>query len=302
MILGGAPSDVVVSREETLARATEAYVRVWRLFGALPWVSRNRRARKAFLASLRWLEGVLGTPSSGRPVTTRSGIRLECDLRDRLQAEVFYLRSYSEREIELLKQLLSPGQVFLDVGAHFGLFTIEIARHLGPRGTVYSFEPSPDVVERLRHNAFVNGVADRIRTFELALDREEGTLELHADPDHPFDISKRSLFGTGPVIARVLARPLDDLVKRGEVSFDAGLDAVKIDVEGAEARVLRGMQETLGRYRPRVVVLEVMKDHLERAGSSIEEVRQVMGSLGYVPLTRPLDDHPYVVNVAFTPG
>ena len=77
---------------------------------------------------------------------------------------------------------------------------------------------------------------------------------------HPDDTTKRSLFNDeGPLVAQVPIRVLDELVGSGDVELPHGIDAVKIDVEGAELRVLTGMRRTLERHRPRVMVIETIE-------------------------------------------
>ena len=105
---------------------------------------------------------------------------------------------------------------------------------------------------------------------ELALGSGDGSTNLRADPDHPEDSTKRSLFiGNGPTVAEVVVRSFDGLVASGAVDLSPGLHAVKIDVEGGEMHVLEGMRRTLERDRPRMIVVETIETHLQRAGSTV---------------------------------
>jgi FkbM family methyltransferase len=184
--------------------------------------------------------------------------------------------------MELLLDALGAGEVFLDVGANTGFFVLPIAELVGDAGRVLAFEPAPDAARGLRSAARRRGVLSRISLYEMALSDEVGSLSLRADPAHPDDTTKRSLFiEDGPVVAEVPVRALDGLVGSGDVQLPRGMDAVKIDVEGAEVRVLRGMRRTLARHRPRVVVIETIERHLNRSGSSIADVDGFMRDLGY---------------------
>jgi FkbM family methyltransferase len=182
----------------------------------------------------------------------------------------------------LLVDALGPGDVFLDVGANTGVFVLPIAEVVGSEGRVLAFEPAADAARLLRSEARARGVLSRISLYEMALGDEAGSLELRADPAHPEDTTKRSLFiEDGPVVAEVPIRVLDELVGSGDVELPKGIDAVKIDVEGAEVRVLTGMRQTLERHRPRMIVIETIEGHLNRAGSSISDVDAFMRNVGY---------------------
>ena len=184
--------------------------------------------------------------------------------------------------MDLLVGTLATGDVFLDVGANTGFFVLPIAELVGSDGHVLAFEPAPDAAHLLRSAARARGVLSWISLYEMALGDEVGSLPLRADPAHPDDTTKRSLFmADGPVVAEVPIRALDGLVGSGDVDLPHGIDAVKIDVEGAEVRVLRGMRRTLERHRPRIVVIETIESHLHRAGSSVADVDTFMRGLGY---------------------
>ena len=186
--------------------------------------------------------------------------------------------------LSVLHRFLSPGDVFLDIGANVGVFAIDIALHLGRRGKVHAFEPAADAARELEKNAHRAGVSDRVDIFRIALGSKTELRTLHADPRDPLDWSKRSLFSAGPVVGEVIVRAFDDLVEAKEIVLPNGLHAVKIDVEGAEAEVLHGMVRTMRELRPRIAVVETMQDHQQRAGSSVENIDAVLSDLGYMPL------------------
>jgi FkbM family methyltransferase len=184
--------------------------------------------------------------------------------------------------MELLSDALGTGDVFLDVGANTGFFVLPIAELVGSQGRVLAFEPAPDAAHLLRSAARARGVLSRITLYQMALSDRAGSLALRADPAHPDDMTKRSLFmDDGPVVVQVPIRTLDGLVGSGDVELPQGLAAVKIDVEGAEVRVLAGMRRTLETHRPRMVVIETIERHLNRAGASVSDVDRSMSDMGY---------------------
>lgn len=277
----------------------QVYVRPLARLGHRRIFSTNRYARYAFLTTLRRLERRLGAPADPEWVTVRSGARFLCCLRDNLESELYYLGSYAEREIAKVARYLEPGDVFLDVGAHVGLFAVEIARQLGDDGRVIAFEPSRDSAVTLRRNAEANGLEGRIEVVELALGDQPGTLPLRVAKQHPSDAGRRSLFADGPTVAHVSVRALDDLVATAEVTLERGLHAVKIDVEGNETAVIRGMRRALVAHRPRVVLLEAVEANLRRAGSSRAELTELMRELRYEPDADA--DVAHQLDIAFVP-
>jgi hypothetical protein len=90
------------------------------------------------------------------------------------------------------------------------------------------------------------------------------------------------LFSAGHVVGEGIVRAFDDLIEAKEIVLPNGLQAVKIDVEGAEAEVLRGIVRTMRELRPRSAVLETMQDHQQRAGSSVENIDAALSDLGFV--------------------
>lgn len=209
------------------------------------------------------------------------------------------LNTEHTRLLDLLRRYLAPGDVFVDVGANVGMFAIDIARHVGPTGKVYAFEPAPDVAQQLRVNIEQCGVAGWVDVQQIALGSRSGLRVLRADPDHPLDSSKRSLFVVGPAVCEVTVRVFDDLVASNDVEVERGVHAVKIDVEGAEADVLQGMEGTLKSCRPRLLVVETIEGHLRRAGSTVDDLHQLFEQLGYRPLHSEPREPPFLQNTVF---
>jgi FkbM family methyltransferase len=173
-----------------------------------------------------------------------------------------------------IADLARPGMVALDVGADIGYYTLQLSRLVGPTGQVVAFEPIPKARERLEHNITTNGRTN-IVVSELALGNQEGTVYL----EDPFKKSRLNLNKTtaGEGDIKVTIRRLDDLA--GEMKLSS-VDLVKIDVEGAEHEVLRGMEQLLKRFHP-VLVIEVHHQFLPQFGSTAEALLAWLAGLGY---------------------
>jgi FkbM family methyltransferase len=207
------------------------------------------------------------------------------------------------RLLALLAGAVTAGDVFVDVGANTGLFAIPLAKVVGSAGRVLAFEPAGDAAQQLRMQARAEGLLSRITIHEMALGSGDGSGVLRADPGHPEDSTKRSLFiSNGPGVADVPVRSFDGLVASRAIDLSNGIHAVKVDVEGAEMHVLSGMRGSLERHRPRMVVVETIESHLRRADSTVSDVRAFMRDLGYAAIDDRGGAKPLELNAVFVPA
>ncbi len=219
--------------------------------------------------------------------TRRLGLRLVLDLRDNLQRTLWLTGTYEPATLAFLRAELRRGDVFADVGAHVGVHALTAAarlRDLGG-GTVLAFEPAPDSVAVLRRAARRNGLD--VTAVPTALGAAAGEGRLGADPRYgDADAGVRSLHAVGGRAAVVPVATFDGWAEGAGLDR---LDVVKIDVEGAELDVLRGMRASLARLRPRVVVLEVKAAVLERAGVDPAALHAFLRGAGYAPTGQVLN-------------
>jgi FkbM family methyltransferase len=136
-----------------------------------------------------------------------------------------------------LRRRLRPGDSFVDVGANIGCVSALASRLVGPRGTVVAIEPSPALIAALQDTLTRNDLTN-VRLVAAAVSDRDHELPLFAGPSHNIGatatVAHRGLREQG----RVRAAPLGSLVTREEL---ATARLIKIDVEGAEDRVLAGM-------------------------------------------------------------
>ena len=172
------------------------------------------------------------------------------------------------------KEALGDGMTVLDVGASFGLYSLAAARAVGPSGSVFAFEPAEATASALRLHLSWNGLADRVDVIEAAVADHDGR-ETFWEQETSFLASLLELapreeehrFPARVKRRRVRAVALDDFCE----ARDLDPEVLKVDVEGGEARVLRGARRLLRRRRA-VLFLEVHYGLLERAGGSTDEV------------------------------
>lgn len=219
------------------------------------------------------------------------GVRLRLDLRESLQRD-FYFGLYDQPELRLVADRLAGD--FVDVGAHIGMYSIRAARALRCRGRVLAFEPNPFAREQLEGNVELNE-CDNVIVVAAAVGASPGHARLHvpASPDPSFSSLDGGRFEEGQPID-VEVTTVDAAVAEHELrpSF------VKVDVEGAEVDVVRGMSETVAKFRPTLLV--------EVSDETAPEVQQLLG--GYQPfrlvrgrLVAGLDGCTGLFNAFFSP-
>ncbi len=204
----------------------------------------------------------------------RGGLRWRLNPADYVQKDLFWLGRKDYYDVYHLQRRLRPGCVFLDIGANFGFYSVVLAAGLRKQCTVHAFEPNPPLLERLRHHVAVNGLQDVVHLHGVALAEHAGTAGL---------ATKAGNTGGTHVVAPGAGATAVDLITLdafGEQQRLPRLDAIKLDVEGFEERVLRGGRQTLRRWRP-LLLLELEPPRLRDKQSSVERVVGLLDELGY---------------------
>jgi FkbM family methyltransferase len=203
----------------------------------------------------------------------RQGLRLELDLRDNLQAVLYYAGRYEPAVRRFLLSELRQGDVVLDVGANIGLHALTAAKRLRELGggRVIAFEPATDCLAKLQAAAERNNLHVEVVPTALGERRYDAALRADSRYDEA-DAGVRSLYGDGAVVQKVPVIRLDDWVREHALSR---LDVVKIDIEGAEVSALSGAARTLKRLRPRALLVE------DKRIESSARLHAVLDELGY---------------------
>jgi FkbM family methyltransferase len=198
------------------------------------------------------------------------GLRIECR-----GGKISYGLGTSEPETqETLARIVKRGDVFYDIGANVGFFTLIGARLVGGEGIVYAFEPVPAHAETLRRNVELNALKNVV-VLEKAAGSSSGPGQLTLEDD-PTGAHLASEDASGDVVVEVVA--IDDLVESRMIPPPK---VVKLDVEGAELAVIDGMRRTIERSRP-IIVCELhgtdseFNDFMSRLGYSVELIEEAV--------------------------
>lgn len=183
----------------------------------------------------------------------------------------------SPRYEEWIWKYLRPkyGDVFIDVGAHIGKYTLIIASIVGKNGKVIAIEPVPYNFEALLHGIRLNRLTNVI-ALNIALWSKECLLPLYIGQYYRKN-SPAGLLGLGGSSIKrkvgkkikVVAKTLDNVVK--ELNLNC-VNWIKIDVEGSEREVLEGAKGTIRKYKPRIIA---------ECTINVGETVEFMKSLGY---------------------
>ncbi len=184
--------------------------------------------------------------------------------------------------IDWLNQALQPGDVFLDIGANIGVYTLYAAQRVGPSGHVYAVEPHLPNAVALMENLVVNALGERVSLLTCALAEAprparfdygqwrtgSSRSQLAGSADHP----GLPATSTSRLSELKLAQTADSLVAAGAIRSP---QVVKIDVDGTELEILRGMRAMLtGKDRPRTLQVECMPDNAHA-------IEALLGECGY---------------------
>jgi FkbM family methyltransferase len=183
-------------------------------------------------------------------------------------------------EEQLLAALPLRGATVYDVGAYVGMFTLFFARAVGPSGRVVSFEPHPGSRAELLANVALNELPN-VMILPWALSDRTGSAALACTSSY----AARSHLVWNPQDGSgipVAVERLDELSEREALPPP---DWIKIDVEGEEVRVVRGMRRTLARHRPALLV----EIHARAAPLLVEELESLGYGVWHVEQRRPVD-------------
>lgn len=222
-------------------------------------------------------------------LTVRYGAgTLRFDTRSEIAKDWFFPRYGSGRRLHeprvcgVLEALLEPGDVFFDVGANVGFFTVLGARHCAPGGTVHAFELDPRLTGEIVRSVCLNRGLAHVRTICCACADGNGDLVAYAPTQRGNPSTNRSVplasqrehgaEATGTAVTLTLDHYCD---RSGVLP-----DLVKMDIEGGEVEALRGMRRILSEARPRLV-LELHPEAVRERGGDPADLTKAVQGAGY---------------------
>ncbi len=220
-------------------------------------------------------------PMPPLPVRRRIGpVQFEYDLAGYRGTAPMYFGSYSLLVVDAIRRHLRRGDVFLDVGANIGYLSAVAAGIVGPEGQIHAFEPVPAYFEKLRRLAALNPEYS-IELNSCAAGEAPGACEIHITREP----GQSTLVPSYKSHAEIVSTMSVPVVRLDSYIAERGVERValvKIDAEGFELPILRGLQgyfETQ-RHRP-AVICEIAPRAYALLGRGMGELLAFMAGYGY---------------------
>ncbi|MEQ8971682.1 MAG: FkbM family methyltransferase [Coleofasciculus sp. C1-SOL-03] len=211
--------------------------------------------------------------------------------------------SFECKERQFLNAFLRPGDIFVDVGANIGLFTLIAAQRVGKSGSVYAFEPYTKTYNRLLINVQLNNFTN-VTCHKLALSdsikRQSMTISL--DGFDAWNSLAKPIKGERLGVEMVETITWDKFADQHNLVEKVAM--MKIDVEGWEKYVLAGAAETLYRINAPTLQVEFTEEASQAASSSCKELYYTLENFGYKMYTydaryKTIVHHPFQGNYPY---
>jgi FkbM family methyltransferase len=191
----------------------------------------------------------------------------------------------TDGEVGVFLSLLKQGMTVVDVGANIGMYALQASLAVAEGGRVYAFEPVPHIYQRLLEHISLNR-ASNVLAFPVALSDRNGVATFHLGTN---TFTGSLIRGRTSSTVRVFRGATDEGITVRTQTLDSfraeqgieHVDAVKVDVEGAEVHVLRGMHGLLGRPDRPMLMFEFCPATLQAAGFTPRELFEAIVGYGY---------------------
>jgi FkbM family methyltransferase len=206
----------------------------------------------------------------------KNGVRIQLYV-DSLLSKLIY-SGFETEEQDFINSTLKSGDIFVDIGANVGLFTLSAAKIVGNTGKVISFEPTPVTYERLGLNIAENSFMN-VDSRNKGLGHEIANLNLNIS-DNGFDAWNSFVITDSQKLKDSVTVEVSTLdLELAEID-KSRITVVKIDVEGWEKFVLEGGKSFFINYSP-IVLVEFTETNTLSAGYHVHEIFDLMVDYGY---------------------
>ena len=196
---------------------------------------------------------------------------------DFIQRFIYYFGIWEPALTYWVRRRIKPGDVFIDIGANIGYYTLLASKLVGKHGKVISIEASPRIFESLKNNLARNYIQN-VKALNLAVSDSEGTVKVyfggHGNCGETSILEQVGMEFEG----EVKSIRLDTILISEELDK---IRIVKIDVEGAEFSVVDGMHELLHKCPKVDVLIEINPERLATQGKTAESIFKIFEQAGY---------------------
>ncbi len=219
----------------------------------------------------------LSEPVTEQVVTKDRGIMI-LELNDWIQYTMYY-NMYEAKYLKTLKSLLKNTKVVFDIGGNIGQHALLFANYAKH---VYTFEPFPQLIDRLKKEISLNHLEEKITLVPFAASDKEGVIPFEF-PDERTNLGIATMIlGREENVKRTEVRSIriDEYIKNIDPAM---IDLVKLDVEGAELFALRGMSGLLDRGARPIFIMEINDLMMGHAGYTASDIVTFLGQYSYIP-------------------
>jgi FkbM family methyltransferase len=191
-------------------------------------------------------------------------------------------KGFEETELIFLKRFLKRGDIFFDLGANIGIFSLNAAKAIGEEGTAHAFEPTPETFSRLEMNVELNRYENIIKCNNIGLSETPGFLKMNISTEG-YDAWNTFAASTEEFLNKTISVPVDTLdnyIIRNNIKIK-DISLVKVDVEGWEVFVFKGAKEMLKSEDAPPLLVEFTETNAFAAGTSCYELYDFIKSYGY---------------------
>lgn len=188
--------------------------------------------------------------------------------------EYIYLYGiYEPNILDTIEKYLKQGDIFIDIGANIGQHSMFAASIVGNTGKVYSFEPIPRIYNQLLDSVHLNNFDNIVEVHNIALGEKNDKKTLHISSKNVGGSSLVEISGDEKIQVKIT--PGDNIISQLQK-----IDLIKIDVEGYEYETLSGIQVTLKRYKP-IIIMEFNGESYIRNGNRGDKIISLLNNLEY---------------------
>lgn len=206
-----------------------------------------------------------------------NGLLMELSASDHIEKYLFWYGAYEKKEVSTMQTLLHTDSVVVDIGANVGYYSLMAAEKV-TTGHIYSFEPVSKNLEKLERNISLNKLTV-IHPIQTAISNVSGRTVIYISADDNSGMSGlRAAENFSGQSETVKCLTLDEAVTAYNIPK---INLVKIDVEGSEVNVLRGMTKTITEQLP-VLLMEVSAATLAMYHEKIQTIYQLLSAKGYI--------------------
>lgn len=184
-----------------------------------------------------------------------------------------HYRQHEKKELEFMKKSIKKGDITLDLGANIGYYTIIMSKLVGEEGKVFAFEPDPNSIEVLKMNIELNNCKNVI-IVQKAVHNEANKVKLYiCDSDN----RNNSMYMDYKDFIEVESIKLDDYFS----NYNGFINFIKMDIQGSEVNVLKGMSLVLQKNKNLIIVSEIFPQALTKAKSTTCEYIKILQDNGF---------------------